>query len=68
MTCRGVDLTQVGPDANDRFVLGILVEELKGCSMLSSTNTYINGNILPSLDGNTFTVQLVVSPKRPLKL
>ena len=64
--CRGVDLTHVAPDANDKFVLGILDKELKASPLLTATNQVVVGNILT--DKETFSVQLSITPRRPLKL
>ena len=63
--CRGVDLTQVAPNANTTFAF-MLDKELKASPLLSATNSGIVGNLSP--EGKEFTVQVVVTPKQPLKL
>jgi hypothetical protein len=63
--CRGVDLTHVAPNANTTFAF-MLDKELKASPMLAATNSGIVGNLSP--EGKEFTVQVVVTPKRPLKL
>ena len=64
MLCRGVDLSQAGPNANSDFAF-ILGDQLKTNSMFVSTNTGIIGNLVP--EGPTFTVQVMVTLKRPLR-
>ena len=44
----------------------MLDKELKASPLLSATNSGIVGNLSP--EGKEFTVQVVVTPKRPLKL
>jgi hypothetical protein len=67
--CRGVDLTQVAPNAASDFVY-LLDQNLKASSMLH-TNSSIVGDLKPddaAYGVKTFTIQVVVAPKRPLKL
>jgi hypothetical protein len=64
LLCRGVDLSQAGPNANTEFSY-ILGDQLKTNSMFVSTNTGIVGNLVP--EGQTFTVQVTVQLKRPLR-
>ena len=68
--CRGVDLTHIAANADTTFAF-LLDKELKNSPMLSATNSGIIGNL--SVDdstylGKTFTLQAIVTPKRPLKL
>ncbi len=75
LVCRGVDLTtRVAADpakANITFAF-MLDRELKASSMfLGATNSGIIGNLSPddtTFDYKTFTVQVIVTPRRPLKL
>jgi type IV pilus assembly protein PilM len=67
--CRGVDLTHVAPNAASDFVY-LLDQNLKASSMLH-TNSSIVGDLKPddaAFGVKTFTIQVVVAPKRPLKL
>ena len=70
LTCRGVSLAHIAPNADTTFAY-LLDKELKNSPLFSSTNSGIIGN--QSLDdvtfiGKTFTLQAIVTPKRPLKL
>ena len=70
LTCRGVSLTHIAPNADTTFAF-LLDKELKNSPLLSATNSGIIGNL--SVDdttyiGKTFTLQAIVTPKRPLKL
>ena len=64
VTLRGVDLTSVAPDASSTFAYN-LAKELKS-NPLFSTNSGLVGALSPQ--GLTFTVQMQITPKRPLKL
>lgn len=69
--CRGVDLTSVAPDANAKFVLGVLDNELKSSPMLVASNSQVTGNLAldeVTFPAKTFTLQIRVTPRRPLKL
>ena len=55
----------MAPNANTTFAF-LLDKQLKASPLLSATNTGILGNLSP--EGREFTVQVVVTPKRPLKL
>ena len=70
--CRGVDLTHVAPNGNTAFAY-LLDKNLKASPMLTATNnaSAIVGNLTPddvTFGVKTFTVQVVITPKRPLKL
>jgi type IV pilus assembly protein PilM len=75
LLCRGVDLTtRVATDpakANTAFAF-MLDRELKASPMfLGGTNSGIIGNLSPddtTFGNKTFTVQVIVTPRRPLKL
>ncbi len=65
-----MDLTHIAPNANTTFAF-LLDKELKNSPLLSPTNSGIIGNL--SVDdstypGKTFTLQAVITPRRPLKL
>ena len=62
---RAADLSQVAPDANDKFAY-LLSDQLKA-SPLFSTNSGVVGSISPT-ERDTVTLPAVVFPKRPLKL
>ena len=64
VTLRGVDLTSVAPDASSTFAYN-LAKELKSNPMFS-TNSGLVGALSPQ--GLTFTVQMQIIPKRPLRL
>ena len=67
--CRGVDLSHVAPNANITFAYK-LDEELKASSMFA-TNTGVIGNLIAddkTFKAKTFTVDVVLVPKKPLKL
>ena len=70
--CRGVDLTPIAPNANTTFALGVLDKELKSSPMLNASNSQVTGNLtldeLTFPEAKTFTLQISVTPKRPLKL
>ena len=69
--CRGVDLTHVAPNANTSFAY-LLDKNLKESAMFGATNNAsgIVGNLTPDEGGllKTFTVQVVITPRRSLKL
>lgn len=70
IVCRGLDLTQVAPNANTTFAYK-LDEELKASALFFPTNTGIVGKLVPddkTFEAKTFTVDVQVTPKRPLKL
>ena len=62
LVCRAVDLGKA--DVNTRFAY-MLEDELKGKSVFISTNM-LQGQLVP--EGRTFTFQLHVILKNPLKL
>jgi hypothetical protein len=67
--CRGVDLSHVAPNANITFAYK-LDEELKASSLFA-TNTGVIGNLIAddrTFKAKTFTVDVVLVPKKPLKL
>ena len=64
VTFRGLDLTHVAPDASSTFAYN-LAKELKA-NPLFSTNSGLVGALSPQ--GLTFTVQMQITPKQPLKL
>ena len=68
--CRGVDLTHVAPNASSDFAY-LLDQNLKASSMLQATNSSIVGDLKPddsAFGVKTFTIQVVITPRRPLKL
>jgi hypothetical protein len=69
IVCRGVDLTHVNANANTAFAF-LLDKELKANAMFA-TNSGILATSLPdetAFPAKTFTIQAVVTLKRPLKL
>ena len=69
VVCRGVDLSHIAPNANITFAYK-LDEELKASSMFA-TNTGVVGNLIAddtTFKAKTFTVDVVLVPKKPLKL
>ena len=69
--CRAVDLSHIAPNANNTFAY-LLNKELKSSALLSTNNTHIFGNLSDpdpvTFPGKTFTVQVLITPKRPLKM
>jgi type IV pilus assembly protein PilM len=65
--CRGVSLSAVAPDANNKLAYGLL-DALKGRSDLVETNgTEFFGKISEAEDRLTFTFQITTKLKRPFK-
>lgn len=65
LVCRAADLSQIAPDANDKFAY-LLDAQLKASPLLS-TNSGIVGSLSQPKD-ETVTVPVVVIPRRPIKL
>jgi hypothetical protein len=66
--CRAVDLTSVAADANSTIVT-IFESELRSSPMFDPAGTHVSSNITPDETTHyTFTVNLAVALKRPLKL
>lgn len=68
--CRAVDLTEVAgkAEANTTFALGLFESELKASSIVVATNTGLQGQLVPDPQTRTFTFQVHVALKDPLKL
>jgi hypothetical protein len=69
VVCRGVDLSHIAPNANIKFAYK-LDEELKNSSIFA-TNSGVIGNLVAddkTFKAKTFTVDVVLVPKKPLKL
>jgi hypothetical protein len=70
LLCRGVDMTQIGPNTTTAFVY-LFDDLLKTNSMFAATNSGIVGKMEPdeaTFKAKTFTIQANVTPKRPLRL
>ena len=70
VVCRGVDLTQIGANANTTFVY-LFDDLLKTNSMFVATNSGIIDKLIPddtTYKAKTFTIQANITPKRPLRL
>lgn len=65
VVCRGVDLTAVAANANSTFVYD-LEKELQANPSFDSARTRLVGALSPQ--GLTFTVEVLITPVRPLKL
>jgi hypothetical protein len=67
LTCRGVNLNTVKPDANTVIAFA-LAEALKARTNLFETNGVQLGTIAEGDAGLTFTCDLTLKLKRPFKL
>lgn len=65
LVCRGADLSEVAPDANDKFAFTLL-DQLRASSLFT-TNSAFTGGLTPP-DDETFTVPAAVQLRRPIKL
>jgi type IV pilus assembly protein PilM len=64
LTCRGVDLSQISPQANLDF-LNVLKEGLKASSFFVASNTAVTGDLQPTPP--TFKVGVTLKLKNPVK-
>lgn len=67
LVCRAVDLSSVVSDANPTIIF-TLENELKASPMFDPKETQVVGRITPDETTHTFTVNIMVVLKRPLKL